>query len=178
MSMVQRLREVWLLPIAFVIHDGEEVLTMPRWIAQHRPELERIAQLGTFARRLIEDLPDTTGSVFFAASLELIGLTIATALVARAPRRTWAMWVYAGLLGIFVAHSLTHVLLSAIVFGGYTPGLISAVLVIPPAGYVVYRRLFTAGLLTPTRAAAAALIAAVAFAPLFVLILEVAGKGK
>jgi hypothetical protein len=44
---------LWLLPFVFVIHDGEEILTMPRWIAGHRPLLERIAHKSPAARRVV-----------------------------------------------------------------------------------------------------------------------------
>jgi Protein of unknown function with HXXEE motif len=163
-----RLREIWLLPIAFAIHDGEEVLTMPAWIAAHGPDLERVARLGTLPRRAIEHLPDTTEKVLVAASFELLVLIAATALATRYPRRAWAMSLYAALLGIFVAHSVTHALLSVVVFPGYTPGVVSALIVIPLAGLIIYRRLISTGLLTVRRAVTATIVGAILFVPLFV----------
>jgi hypothetical protein len=31
---------LWLLPVGFVLHDGEELLTMVDWIARHQEELD------------------------------------------------------------------------------------------------------------------------------------------
>ena len=103
-------RVLWLLPAAFIIHDGEEVLTMPAWIAHNRDVLERIAQLGGPARRAIESLPVTTAQVAAGAAIELIVLAAATLAAARARPGGAAISVYAALLAVFVGHSATHVL--------------------------------------------------------------------
>jgi hypothetical protein len=138
---------LWLLPLVFVIHDGEEILTMPRWIAQHRPLLERIAQQSPAARRVVANLPTTTAQVAVAVSVELAVFLLATVLVAGDPRPGFALYFYTGILGVFTAHSLTH-LGQTVLLRAYTPGVVTAVLLVPTAGAFIYERLFEAGLLS------------------------------
>jgi len=156
---------VWLLPLAFVIHDGEEILTMPRWIAEHRPLLERIAHTGAPARRVVDNLPTTTAQVAVAVAVELAVLLFATVLFSRGPRPGAALYFYAAALGVFTAHSLTH-LGQTLLLGAYTPGVVTAVLIVPAAGVYLYKHLFEAGLLTRRSAWLSGLAGVVGIVPL------------
>jgi len=156
---------VWLLPLAFVIHDGEEILTMPRWIAEHRPLLERIAHSGAPARRVVDNLPTTTAQVAVAVAVELAVLLFATVLFSRGPRPGAALYFYAAALGVFTAHSLTH-LGQTLLLGAYTPGVVTAVLIVPAAGVYLYKRLFEAGLLSRRSAWLSGFAGAVGIVPL------------
>ena len=155
----------WLLPLAFVIHDGEEILTMPRWIAEHRPLLERIAHTGAPARRVVDNLPTTTAQVAVAVAVELAVLLFATVLFSRGPRPGPALYFYAAALGVFTAHSLTH-LGQTLLLGAYTPGVVTAVLIVPAAGVYLYKRLFEAGLLSRRSAWLSGFAGAVGIVPL------------
>jgi len=155
----------WLLPLAFVIHDGEEILTMPRWIADHRPLLERIAHSGAPARRVVDNLPTTTAQVAVAVAVELAVLLLATVLFSRGPRPGPALYFYAAALGVFTAHSLTH-LGQTLLLGAYTPGVVTAVLIVPAAGVYLYKRLFEAGLLSRRSAWLSGFAGAVGIVPL------------
>ena len=150
-------RVVWVLPLAFVIHDGEEILTIPGWIARHRSLLDRIADTGTLARRVVENLASSRSAVTGAVLAELAVILLVTFVAQQWPRNRPTMYAYAAILGGFFLHSLTHVG-SAIILRSYTPGVISAILVIPPASIYVYRRLFSAGLLTWRSAALSAAV--------------------
>jgi hypothetical protein len=140
-------RAIWLLPLAFIVHDGEEIVTMPGWIARNRSVLDRIASTDPLARHVVENLATTTSAVTAAVLAELAVILLVTFVAQRRPHIAAAMYAYAAILGVFFLHSLTHAG-SAIIMRSYTPGVISAVLVIPPASIYVYRRLFSAGLLT------------------------------
>jgi uncharacterized protein with HXXEE motif len=155
---------VWLLPLAFVIHDGEEVLTMPRWIAGHRALLETIAHTRPLARRIVANLPTTTAQVALAVAVELAVFLAATGLVARDPRPGFALFFYAAVLGAFTAHALTH-LGQTLLLRAYTPGVVTAVLVVPPAGACIYKRLFEAGLLSRRSALVSAAAGVVGMVP-------------
>jgi hypothetical protein len=155
---------VWLLPAAFVVHDSEEILTMPSWIARHEPLVQAIRRIGPFGDRVVANLPRTTGAVATAVAVELMVLVIATAWLTRHPRRGLGLDIYCVLLGLFVGHSVTHVGL-AILFRGYTPGVITAVVLIPPMGLFLYRRLLESNLVTWRTAIAAAVFGMLAFLP-------------
>ena len=138
---------VWLLPLVFVVHDGEEILTMPRWIAGHRPLLEQIARTSPAARRVVANLPTTTREVAIAVAVELAVFLLATILIARESRPGFAVYFYAAVLGVYTLHSLTHCG-QTFLLRAYTPGVVTAVLLVPTVGLFIYRRLFQAGLLT------------------------------
>ena len=88
--------------------------------------------------------------------------------------RPW-LFVYSGLLRVFVLHAATHVF-QVVIFGGYIPGLITAVTVIRAVGSATYRRLLITGLLTPRTAVTTAVVGAVAFVPLFDFFVELAER--
>ena len=103
----------WLLPLAFVVHDAEEIFTMPAWFTAH----EHPASLGHVALAI---------AFFFALFI------VITAGVSLRPRSFAWRALYGGLLGTFLLHGFVHVA-QAIAFLAYTPGLITAVLVVLPA---------------------------------------------
>lgn len=157
-------RALWLLPAAFVIHDGEELLTMPGWVAGHSRELERLATLGETAAEMVRSLPTSTAQAAVAIGLIFLLFVVVTAGASASCRRGPWLYAYACLLGVFSLHVFTHVA-QAVYFGGYVPGLVGAVAAIIPCALYVYGRLFRAGLLTPKEAALAALLGFALFVP-------------
>lgn len=162
---------LWLLPLAFAIHDGEEVWTVAGWAQSHQMPMMRLADTNGLARWLVELAPVTTRAAAIVASIELLVIVVATWWLAREPRRGWRAAVYAALLGVFVAHALSHVALSTLIFPGYTPGIVTAVSIIPMSGGAIYRRLFECRLIAPAHAALATVVGAMVFVPLFLLAL-------
>lgn len=159
---------IWLLPVAFLLHDGEEIATMPTWVARNRVALDRIAELGDAAAWTVANLPATTGEVAVAVAFELLLILAATGALALRLRRGPALHFYSAVLGALLLHVVTHVA-QAIVFRGYTPGVVSAVVVIPPASIALYGTLIRAGLLTGRSALLTAGAGAVAVLPVVVL---------
>jgi hypothetical protein len=108
-----------------VVHDGEELLTIVPWLRAHRAALPDIMQ----------PLADVTTPQLALAMLVLLGGLAVAAIHgvhrARQGRRSLLFLVLAGAL---VGNGLTH-LGQALVFRGYTPGLITALLVVLPYGY-------------------------------------------
>jgi hypothetical protein len=131
---------VWLLPLAFVVHDGEEVLTMASWIRGNAALLERIASANSIAAYAIANLPTHWSEVAGAAAFELLLLLAASVLLAVQKRKGLGLFLYTAMLGGFTLHVLTH-LLQAVWFGGYTPGVVTALVVIPPYSFVLYKHL-------------------------------------
>ena len=129
----------WLFPAAFIVHDSEEILTLPAWIASHQSVLNRVAQTNRLAAIAVENLPRTTAAVAIAVGAELLVIAMATLAVTRRPRGA-SLNIYAALLGLFTLHALTHYG-QALFFHGYTPGLITAALIIPAFSGHLYRRL-------------------------------------
>jgi Protein of unknown function with HXXEE motif len=148
---------LWLLPVVFIIHDGEELLTMPSWIASHQQELDRLARMSEVAAKLVRSLPTTTTQVAIAIGFILLLFIVVTVGASMSGKRGFWVYAYASLLGVLFLHVFTHIA-QAILFGGYVPGVIGAVAAVIPGTLYIYKRLFEAKLLTLKAAAFAALI--------------------
>ena len=122
---------VWLGPAAFLVHDTEEIVTIAPWLHTHAAQLPALARplAGVGTRQFL-----------LAAAVLFVGYLLAAWHGARAVRRgrTPLPWLFVS--GAFVANALTH-LLQALYFGGYTPGVVTAMSVSLPYGYAAGRAL-------------------------------------
>ena len=119
-----------LLPLIFLIHDGEEIVTMSAWVERNRHRLpDRIVALHGGRQQ------------FSIGVLFVFLLVIAVSVVGeRARSSRTALHIYlVGLSALFV-NVWTHVGQS-LVFRGYTPGIVTAVLVVLPYSAAVYREM-------------------------------------
>jgi len=116
------------LPVAFVVHDTEEILTQKKWMKSHKDGL-----LKKFPKMSdkIEQL-SSLGTVGFsiAALEELVFLLLCTcnALV----EGPFCVEIWAALFMAFSFHLLIHIA-QAIAVKGYVPGLISSIVILPYA---------------------------------------------
>jgi hypothetical protein len=156
-------RVLWIMPLVFAIHDGEELLTMPAWIAAHRAALDALAARSAIVSRLVASLSTTTRSVAVAIGIAAAVVLAVTVAASRSPGRGWGWHAYLAVLGVLFLHVYTHVL-QAVFFAGYVPGLYGAVFAALPGTAYLYRRLFRAGVLdlkTAARDAALGVVLAV-----------------
>jgi len=127
---------------AFAVHDAEEWVTMPGWGARNVDRLRhlypRVPQ--RFWRRL--DLP----AVHVRVGITVMGLVflVAAALGARTDGRAV---VYQVVLIGFGVHGLGH-LGQALLARGYTPGMITSVLVVLPFSIWAWRVVEDSGAVT------------------------------
>ena len=157
-------RVLWLLPVIFIIHDGEELLTMPGWVASHQQELARLAAMSDVAAEMVRSLPKTTSQVAVAIGFILLLFVSVTIGAAISGRRGFWLYAYASLLGVLFLHVFTHIA-QAILVGGYAPGVIGAIVAIIPGALYLYKRLFEARLLTLKSSIITALIGFALFIP-------------
>ena len=103
----------WLFPIAVTLHSAEEAFSMPKWVAVHSSQLP----VHPGAARIWRGLLLLTLAAFAVTSLS-------------ARKGKGSLWAYL-LFGYAVA-MLVNVLLphipATLVFGEYTPGVVTAVL--------------------------------------------------
>ena len=133
MSALSILVFVLPLPLAFVLHDAEEIAVQHRWMRAHGAELARrfpkfkaiIARLGALG----------TGAFAIAAAEELVVLLAATAYVLVGG--AWAAEVWGALFLAFSLHLIIHVVQAAMV-RGYVPGLATSLLLLPYAAFGVW----------------------------------------
>ena len=164
----------WVLPAAFALHDSEELATMPVWVASHRNDLEvLLLRVGVADATAI--LPTTFVRSGIAIGCMFVLFVVVTAGVwCRPASRLWRI-CYGGLLGGFFLHAFTHVAQS-IAFRGYTPGVVTAVLVVAPASVFIYRSLTRRGALDRGPTAVAAVVAFLLFVPVAMLAFSVAAR--
>jgi hypothetical protein len=155
---------LWLLPLIFIIHDSEELLTMPGWIANHQEELNQFARTSDIVAEMIRSLPTTTSQLAIAIGFILLLFVLITLGASLSSKRGFWLYAYASLLGVLFLHVFTHIG-QAILMGGYTPGVIGAVAAIIPGALYIYKRLFEAQLLTLKSAAVTSLVGFALFVP-------------
>ena len=157
-------RVLWLLPVVFIIHDGEELFTMPSWIVRHQQKLEQLARMNETVAEIVRSLPKTTAQVAVAIGFILLLFVVVTFGASMSRKRGFWLYAYASLLGVLFLHVFTHIA-QAVLVGGYAPGLIGAVVAIIPGTLYLYKRLFEAKLLTVKSAVVTALIGFALFVP-------------
>ncbi|MFC5826599.1 HXXEE domain-containing protein [Nonomuraea insulae] len=138
----------WGLLAAWAVHDAEELATMARWVRAARPRLEE-----RFPGVPWERLEVSQAHVNVA--IGLMGGVMAGAAVAGA-RTGGRSAVFQAALAGFGAHGVVH-LAQAALARGYTPGVVTAPVVVIPYSVWAWRRLRKAGV--PARSGQAHLVA-------------------
>lgn len=162
----------WLLPIAFIIHDAEEVLTMPDWVALHHDQLTAIFGRLHLPEQALDVIHITRPALLLGVGILLAIFVLVTECARRAGGQGVWQFAFAVVLGGFFLHGFTH-LAQAVYFGGYAPGAITAGVMVIPASIYLYTRLDRSRLLTRRTAVVTALIGLAAFVPAIVLALTV-----
>ena len=148
-------------PFVFLAHDAEEILTVEPWLLVHRAELPAVVQ--PFAAVSTEQFA-------IAVAILFVGFLAATIHAVRQARRGRVSAPFMIIAGALVANALTH-LGQAAYFRSYTPGVVTALVLVLPYGYAFGRRLLESGLVTRRTLASVIAIGAVAQIPIAVLAL-------
>lgn len=121
---------IWLFPLAFLVHDLEEILTMERFVRLNRDRFPK----------LVQRVASITTTQFTIGVTILFVITIwASFLATRSPRDLSWLTIC---LAIFLLHVCTHVA-QPLLLRTYTPGAITAVLVVLPYSLYAFHRLFS-----------------------------------
>lgn len=161
-------RLVWLLPLAFVVHDSEELLTMPGWMAAHPGLIEGLLQkLGVTA-----PVGLGTGAIATALLVLLLLFVAVTAAASSPALRGAAIYPYCVILGGFLVHGFGH-LGQAVLLGSYVPGLVTALLVVIPASLFLFACLLASRTIGKKQAAALTFGGAVLFLPGILLAISI-----
>lgn len=123
----------WLFPVAFLIHDGEEILTVAGWL---RRQGARVPTGFGLLTRVVHQDRSLTGQ--FAVAVAFLGGVIL------AGTYTGHLGFFTGALGVMLLDGLKHVALS-LRLRQYTPGVATAALVEVPFTVYAFSRLFAAG---------------------------------
>ncbi|MDQ8701642.1 HXXEE domain-containing protein [Streptomyces sp. LHD-70] len=137
---------------AWLVHDLEELATVPRWTRTRIPELRR--RFPQVPERLWRSMEGMRGREF-AVAMAGVGLVVASA-AADGHRTGGRSAYYQSVLDGFGLHGLVH-LAQAAAARGYTPGSATSPLLVVPFTLWARGRLRRAGVLRPTTAKDAAL---------------------
>ncbi len=117
---------ILLFPLAFIIHDGEEIATQHKWMLTHK---ETLVHRFPFAKPMVEHLSGLSTKAFTIAVLEELALILiaSACVIAGTPYSTevWAIMFMA-----FSIHFLIHIG-QGMIIRGYVPGLITSVMLLP-----------------------------------------------
>ena len=167
-------RAIWLLPLAFVFHDAEELATRGAWLVRNRESLHDLLQryLGMHGPELSAPMsPPATALAMSVLLMIFLGVTGGLWL----SRRRIFLYGYLVVLAAFFLHGFVH-LAQAALFGGYTPGMATAVLVVLPIPVFIWGHLRRRSRVPNATFVAALLLGSVAILPAILLALSIGRK--
>lgn len=133
---------LWLLPILFMFHDFEEILVVEAWSANNRTRVE--AALPPFMRKMYTSMSHMTTRNFALDVLFVYILIVAVTCIAVFFSN---YLLYLAVLAVFFFHVFTH-LGQTVYLKMYTPGVVTAVLVVLPYSLYAYYRLMEDGVVS------------------------------
>ena len=121
------------LPLAFVVHEAEEIITQHKWMMSHGERLKRrFPRLGF----LVNHLSQIDTKAFLIAALEeffvLLGVTIYVFIQGNYATELWVAMFMA-----FSIHILIH-LFQALIVRSYVPGVATSVVLLPYLAYGIW----------------------------------------
>lgn len=138
---------IGLCPLVFLVHDGEEILTIADWQQRHSEQM--IARLGSVLGEHVATSLMWSKPGFIAAVITLffvISLICFRAIVSlkRDPSKPLPT-LFILLAGLYI-NVFTHATQALVWFEGYTPGIATAALVVLPYTLYMFKRMLRTGL--------------------------------
>lgn len=168
-------RVVWLVPVAIALHNLEEGLALRPWLHAHGAQLQQVLhRLGVAF--LWPTLTDTD-RVVAGYTVALVIVTVAPLLIvlaAQASPRRAGLYAVLVVQGVMFANVFTHTV-TAVLSGGYAPGVATALAINLPLSWVLFRRARREGEVGRGTLRALVVGGAVALLPLSALVLAVSG---
>jgi uncharacterized protein with HXXEE motif len=150
-------RLAWSGLAVVALHNAEEALTLPSWIALHRAQLETEFHLRPLAAE--------PARLYVGLVLVTVIPAVWVALASRAAPRSLGAYSILVLYGIFLANAFVPHLLGSVLLGGYVPGAVTAGLLVVPFTAWLARRSVIDGYASRRGLIAALLLAAVLYLP-------------
>jgi hypothetical protein len=162
----------WLLPVSWLVHDLEEVTTIDEW--SRRWGLRESDDLTPLQRRLVGVATSTRRR--FTIAVAFVGCVVVGATVAGViDPNGIGIRIYTTILGGYFLHAFVHVGQS-VVLRGYTPGLVTAVLVVISVSLCLYWRLLSVQLVDIGLVTTTGLLGLVLFVPIVVGATRLSGR--
>ncbi|OCA87909.1 hypothetical protein A8F94_08745 [Bacillus sp. FJAT-27225] len=123
---------IWLFPIIFIFHDLEEIITIESSMAASKniyPKTNFIEQ----TVRMREKLGSTAAELAVSATWILLIISFTTVMTSRGG----SFLLFIAILNLFVLQAFMHIV-QTIMFKGYTPGILTSLLLLIPYCLVTY----------------------------------------
>jgi hypothetical protein len=140
------LRILWLLPLAFVVHDAEEFITGRRWLEQHAADLR--SRAGDIPAQLVVDVYSSSLGTLAAMGVILTVFVGVTIWAIQTNLSKLATWAFVLCTGAFFLHGFGHIAQTWF-FGYYTPGVVTSAAVVLPSGAVLLSAIRRRGAINP-----------------------------
>lgn len=137
MEMMNELSALLILsfPLAFLLHEAEEMITVQRWMLRNRDYVE---VRFPFAKGAIRHLAELNSVAFGIAVAEELLIVMLSSIAFLCYTDEWLIQhIWMGVTGAFSIHLLVHVG-QAIALRRYTPGLVSTLVLLPYCGYLMH----------------------------------------
>lgn len=144
MSGMTRRTLFWLGPLVFLVHDLEEVFLARAWVEQNR-----LLIAGTPFEPVVEAMGYEPGKFGLVVALATVVYGVIAWSAARACQPGLSLNLYVATVLTLFVNVITHVG-QALLLRMYTPGVITAVLVVLPYTVAAFRMLRAQRLLTAT----------------------------
>ena len=135
---------LWLFPIAFMLHDFEELIGFEPWLKRHGSEVKSRLEgrLPVFVMKQVNVILSKTTAEFAVPVLLIFLLTVISTFLA-VEYHSYGFFLAAS--ACFVLHGLIHIG-QAIALRRYVPALGTSLLIVLPYGALLYERMFSEGI--------------------------------
>ena len=132
---------LWYIPLVLTLHNIEEALTMPRWVAEHSSEI--MSRLPSFI-----EVQFTSRQLFASLAISTIVPFVATLLCVDGEKRSRKLFLLfllqmIILLNVFVPH-----IVATVVMARYNPGLVTAVCCNLPFSLFLFKKAYNESFLS------------------------------
>jgi hypothetical protein len=137
---------LWLFPIAFMLHDFEEVIFFEPWLKHNAPDIKAKLEgrLPAFAAKRIDVMLTKTTSEF-ALSVCLIFILVSLSSFIAVEFHRYGFFLAASTA--FFLHTFMHIG-QAVALRRYVPALATSLLIVLPYGGLLFPRLLAEGIVT------------------------------
>ena len=159
---------LWLLFISWCVHDVEELLFFMRSDLKNDPRIKQLTDKNALVGKMFRNAAGSQAEINISISFMAV-LMLAATLAGWFDPHGAGMLVYGAMLGGYFLHTFTHVG-GSLILRRYTPGVITAILVVLPASIIIYTNIFNLGLLDWQQAAWTSLAGIAVFIPLLFIV--------
>lgn len=132
---------IWLFPVAFILHDFEEIIMVEKWVARYANRVRRKLP-ERLANRMLKQFSMTTAQ--FAVAVIVMFMFVSTSTycayqyITQGPLGNIHFFVVCTL--VFFIHLFTH-LAQSLYFRCITPGAVTSLIIILPYSILLFRSL-------------------------------------